>query len=39
MNPAVLQEGVQTGVIDAAGWTVGIAGLALVVAWTYYLMR
>jgi hypothetical protein len=39
MNAVVLQEGVQTGVIDATGWAVGLAGIALALAWTYYLMR
>lgn len=39
MNAVVLQEGVQTGVISAAGWVVLLASLALAVAWSYYLMR
>ena len=32
-----LQEGVNVGAISAAGWLVGLAGLALVVGWYYGL--
>jgi hypothetical protein len=35
----LLQENVQTGVIDGAGYTVTIAGIVLVVAWWAYLYR
>lgn len=35
----LLQEGVQTGVINAAGVAVGLAGLLLVAAWWAYLVR
>jgi hypothetical protein len=34
-----LQESVNAGVIDAAGWVVGLGSLALVVAWLAYLYR
>ncbi len=36
---ALLQEGVQTGLIDASGWIVGIGGLLLLVGWVAYLTR
>ncbi len=39
MNGLVLQEGVQTGVINGAGFVVTIAGIALVIAWVAYLYR
>ena len=39
MNGLVLQEGVQTGVINGAGFVVTIAGIVLVVAWLAYLYR
>ena len=32
-----LQEGVNTGVIDATGWLVAVVGLLLVVGWYYRL--
>ena len=35
----LLQEGVQTGIISLAGWIIGIGGLAVTVAWLFYLMR
>jgi polynucleotide 5'-kinase involved in rRNA processing len=35
----VLQETVQPGVVDLAGWIVGLGGLALVVLWLDYLYR
>ena len=34
-----LQETVNAGAIDAAGWVVGIASLALTVGWLVYLYR
>ncbi len=39
MNGLVLQEGVQTGIINGAGFVVGIAGIVLAVAWMAYLYR
>ena len=39
MNGLVLQEGVQTTVINGAGFVVTIAGIVLVVAWLAYLYR
>ena len=41
MTPFVLQaaEEVNAGAIDAAGWIVGLAGIAMVVAWLVYLYR
>lgn len=39
MNGLVLQEGVQTGIINGAGFVVTIAGIALAVAWVVYLYR
>ncbi len=35
----LLQEGVQTGIIDVAGWIIGLGGLALTAAWLFYLTR
>lgn len=35
----LLQEGVQTGLINGAGFVVGIAGIVLVAAWWVYLYR
>lgn len=35
----LLQENVQTGIIDGAGFVVGLAGLAIVLAWWAYLYR
>lgn len=35
----LLQEGVQTGIINGAGYAVTIAGVAIVVAWWAYLYR
>jgi polynucleotide 5'-kinase involved in rRNA processing len=35
----LLQEGVQTGLIDASGWIVGVGGLILLVVWAVYLGR
>lgn len=35
----LLQQGVQTGIIDGAGYVVAIAGIAIVVAWWVYLYR
>jgi len=32
-----LQEGVQTGVVDASGWIVAVGGLLVVVAWLAHL--
>jgi hypothetical protein len=34
-----LQESVNAGVIDAAGWVVGLGGLGLLAAWLAYLFR
>lgn len=34
-----LQETVNAGAIDAAGWVVGLASLAFVVGWLAYLYR
>jgi hypothetical protein len=34
-----LQETVNAGAVDAAGWVVGIGSLALVVGWLAYLYR
>ena len=34
-----LQEGVQTGVIDASGWVVLLSSLAVTVGWLWYLYR
>jgi hypothetical protein len=40
MNMGVLlQEGVQTGIINGAGIVVTVAGLAIVAAWWAYLYR
>lgn len=35
----VAQVGVQPGVIDAAGWAVGLGGIALTLAWLRVLYR
>lgn len=35
----VLQESVNTGAIDASGWFVLLACLAITVAWLYYVYR
>lgn len=35
----VLQAAVNTGVIDAVGWLVGLGSLAFVAAWLAYLFR
>ncbi len=35
----ILQEGVQTGVVDAAGYVITLGGLALTAAWLAYLTR
>jgi len=35
----LLQAGVQTGVIDAAGYAVGGGGILLTVVWLYLLFR
>jgi len=35
----LLQEGVQTGIIDASGWIIGVGGLVLLVVWLVYLTR
>jgi hypothetical protein len=35
----LLQEGVQTGIINASGAVITLGGLALVAAWVYYLGR
>jgi hypothetical protein len=34
-----LQEGVQAGAVDLAGWIVGVGGLLAVVLWLAYLLR
>lgn len=34
-----LQEGVNAAAIDAAGWLVALASVALVVGWYYRLMN
>jgi hypothetical protein len=34
-----LQETVNAGAVDAAGWVVGIGSLALVVGWLAHLYR
>jgi hypothetical protein len=34
---ALLQAGVNTGVIDAAGWLVVLVSLAITVGWLYQL--
>ena len=34
-----LQEGVQTGVIDASGWVVLLSSLAVTLGWLWYLYR
>jgi hypothetical protein len=39
MNAVLLQEGVQTGIINGAGALVTIASLAVVAAWWAYLYR
>jgi hypothetical protein len=43
MNPAgasvVLQEGVQTGLIDAAGWVLLVGGLLFTALWLWQLTR
>ena len=40
MNMGVLlQQGVQTGIINGAGYVVTIAGILIVVAWWAYLYR
>ena len=36
---ALLQESVNTGVIDASGWVLGIGGLVLLAVWFVYLGR
>jgi len=35
----ILQEGVQTGLVDAAGYVVLVSGLALTVLWLKSLYR
>ncbi|MGN8214427.1 MULTISPECIES: hypothetical protein [Halococcus] len=35
----LLQEGVQTGVINGAGYAVGIAGIVIAAVWWAYLYR
>jgi polynucleotide 5'-kinase involved in rRNA processing len=35
----LLQEGVQTGIIDASGWIIGVGGLVLLAVWFAYLTR
>jgi hypothetical protein len=35
----VLQEGVQTGLIDAAGWAILVGGLLFTALWTWWLTR
>ncbi len=35
----LLQEGVNAGVISAAGWIVGLGGLLLTAVWLLYLYR
>ncbi len=35
----LLQESVDTGLIDASGWVLGIGGLVLLVVWFVYLTR
>lgn len=35
----LLQQGVQTGIINGAGFVVGIAGIAITAAWWAYLYR
>jgi fatty acid desaturase len=32
-------QAVNTGIIDATGWFVGLASLAFVVGWLLYLLR
>lgn len=34
-----LQETVNTGAVGAAGWIVGLGGLAITAAWLAYLYR
>jgi len=36
---ALLQTGVNTGVIDAAGWVVVLVSLVITVGWLYQLAR
>lgn len=36
---ALLQEGVQTGIVDAAGWIIGLGGIVLTALWLFYLTR
>jgi hypothetical protein len=38
MNP-VLQEGVQTGLIDAAGWVILLGGIVFTALWLKWLTR
>jgi len=35
----VLQESVQTGLIDAAGWVILLGGIACTVLWMLWLVR
>jgi len=35
----VLQEGVQPGIIDAAGLAVGVASILIAAVWLHYLYR
>jgi hypothetical protein len=35
----VLQEGVQAGVVDAAGWAILLGGLAATALWLKWLAR
>ena len=35
----LLQEGVNTGLVDATGWVLGIGGLVLLAVWFVYLSR
>jgi uncharacterized YccA/Bax inhibitor family protein len=36
---ALLQEGVRTGIVDAAGWLIALGGIALTAVWLLYLTR
>ncbi len=35
----LLQQSVQTGIINGAGFAVGIAGIVITIAWWAYLYR
>lgn len=36
---ALLQEGVRAGIVDAAGWIIGLGGVVLTALWLFYLTR